>query len=66
MLDSPKANARVPRTTAAWTSAPVVRRLIARTGPLLGVIPDAKRDIDVSELTPLVWHAPGTAEASDR
>ena len=66
MLDSPKANARVPRTTAAWTAAPVVRRLIARTGPLLGVIPDAKRDIDVSELTPLVWHAPGSAEASDR
>lgn len=66
MLDSPKANARVPRTTAAWTAAPVVRRVIARTGPLLGVLPDEKKDVDVSELVPLVWHAPGKAEASDR
>ena len=33
-------------TTAAWTAAPVVSRVIARTGPLLGVIPDDSRDID--------------------
>ncbi|MCW3847542.1 penicillin-binding protein 2 [Sphingomonas sp. LB-2] len=66
MLDSPKANARVPRTTAAWTAAPVVRRVIARTGPLLGVLPDTQRDVDVSQLLGLVWHRPGTAEASDR
>ena len=41
-------------TTAAWTAAPIVSRVIARTGPLLGVIPDAERDIDTSELIPLV------------
>jgi cell division protein FtsI (penicillin-binding protein 3) len=41
-------------TTAAWTAAPVVSRVIARTGPLLGIIPDAARDIDVRALLPLV------------
>jgi cell division protein FtsI (penicillin-binding protein 3) len=66
MLDSPKANARVPRTTAAWTAAPVVSRVIARTGPFLGVLPDSHRDIDVSELLPLVGATPGKAEGNDR
>ena len=46
-------------TTAAWTVAPVVSRVIARTGAMLGVIPDAHRDIDESDLFPLLWHAPG-------
>ena len=32
-------------TTAAWTAAPVVARVISRTGPLLGIIPDLNRDI---------------------
>jgi cell division protein FtsI (penicillin-binding protein 3) len=31
-----------------------VSRLISRTGPLLGVIPDDRRDIDVSDLLPLI------------
>lgn len=66
MLDSPHANAHVPRTTAAWTAAPVVRAVIARTGPFLGVLPDANRDIDVSELLPLVGATPGKAEGNDR
>ena len=66
MLDSPKANAHVPRTTAAWTAAPVVSRVIARTGPFLGVLPDEHRDIDVSELLPLVGATPGKAEGNDR
>jgi cell division protein FtsI (penicillin-binding protein 3) len=67
MLDSPKPNAKTPRTTAAWTAAPVVSRVITRTGPFLGVIPDAKRDIDVSELMPLIWDPKGAAaKASDR
>ena len=35
------------------------RSVISRTGPLLGVIPDESRDIDTSELMPLV----GDAEA---
>jgi cell division protein FtsI (penicillin-binding protein 3) len=41
-------------TTAAFTSAPVVGSVIARTGPLLGIYPDENRDIDTSELLPLV------------
>jgi cell division protein FtsI (penicillin-binding protein 3) len=63
MLDSPVAAV----TTAAYTSAPVVSRFITRAGPLLGVMPDASRDIDVSELLPLIWHRPGekTQAAAD-
>lgn len=60
MLDSPVANAQsAGQTTAAWTVAPVVSRVIARTGQMLGVMPDMARDVDVSELLPLLWHAPG-------
>jgi cell division protein FtsI (penicillin-binding protein 3) len=55
MLDAPKATADTfGFTSAAWTAAPVVSRLISRTGPLLGVIPDDRRDIDVSDLLPLI------------
>jgi cell division protein FtsI (penicillin-binding protein 3) len=60
MMDSPK---RVKensfQTTAAYTAAPVVSRVISRTGAMLGVMPDSVRDVDVSELLPLLWHAPG-------
>jgi cell division protein FtsI (penicillin-binding protein 3) len=60
MLDSPVGNAEsFGLTTAAWTAAPVVSRVISRTGSMLGVIPDNSRDVDVSELLPLLWHAPG-------
>ncbi len=60
MLDSPKGNAEsFGITTAAWTVAPVVSRVITRTGAMLGVIPDEHRDIDERDLTPLLWHAPG-------
>jgi cell division protein FtsI (penicillin-binding protein 3) len=55
MMDAPRpteANRFV--TTAAYTAAPVVASVIARTGALLGVIPDEHRDIDTSELLPLV------------
>ncbi|HYI64838.1 MAG TPA: penicillin-binding protein 2 [Allosphingosinicella sp.] len=51
MIDAPRpteANSFV--TTAAYTAAPIVSRLIARTGPLLGVIPSDSRDIDTSAL----------------
>ena len=44
-------------TTAAWTAAPVVRSVIARTGPLLGVRPDESRDVDTSDLMPLLANA---------
>ncbi|MFA6122368.1 peptidoglycan D,D-transpeptidase FtsI family protein [Sphingomonas sp.] len=60
MLDSPIGNAEsYGLTTAAWTVAPVVSRVISRTGAMLGVMPDAHRDVDVADLTPLLWHAPG-------
>lgn len=58
MLDSPKANAQTPRTTAAWTAAPVVSRVVSRTGAILGVAPDPNRDIDESDLLPLIWKGP--------
>ena len=55
MMDAPQGNAETfGQTTAAWTAAPVVRNVIARTGPLLGVRPNETRDIDTSELLPLL------------
>ncbi len=55
MLDSPQGAVR----TAAYTAAPVVNRFILRAGPMLGVMPDPSRDINVNELLPLIWHRPG-------
>jgi cell division protein FtsI (penicillin-binding protein 3) len=43
--------------------APVVSRVISRTGAMLGVVPSTTRDVDVSELLPLLWHAPGEDSA---
>jgi cell division protein FtsI (penicillin-binding protein 3) len=64
MLDSPVGNAESSgQTTAAWTAAPVVSRVISRTGAMLGVLPSNSRDVDVSELMPLLWHAPGEDSA---
>ena len=61
MLDSPHA---MPETygwkTAAWNVAPVVGRVIQRVGPMLGVLPDMNKDIDESDLLPLLWHPPGS------
>jgi cell division protein FtsI (penicillin-binding protein 3) len=58
MMDAPQGTEETHfLTTAAWTAAPVVSRVISRTGPLLGIIPDAERDIDTSELLPLVASA---------
>jgi cell division protein FtsI (penicillin-binding protein 3) len=55
MLDAPKGTADTYGfTSAAWTAAPVVSRVVSRVGPLLGVYPDAQRDVDVSELLPLI------------
>jgi len=60
MLDSPRGSAEsYGLTTAGYTAAPVVARVIARTGPMLGVIPDASKEIDLSDLTPLIWKAKG-------
>ncbi|HTN15939.1 MAG TPA: penicillin-binding protein 2 [Sphingomonadaceae bacterium] len=55
MLDEPKGTAASSyQRTAAWNAAPIVGRLVPRIGPLLGVMPDANHDIDLSDLAPLV------------
>lgn len=55
MIDEPKGNAfSSGQRTAGWTAAPVVRKVVTRAGPMLGVFPDESRDVDVSELIPLV------------
>jgi len=60
MLDEPQANQSTSgQRTAAWNAAPVVGRVVPRIGPLLGVVPDGKRDVDVSDLTPLVANGDG-------
>ncbi len=60
MLDSPRGSARSSgQVTAAWTAAPVVAKVIARTGPMLGVFPDRRKEIPLGDITPLLWKAPG-------
>ena len=60
MMDSPKrVEANQFQTTAAYTAAPVVSRVIARTGAIMGVIPDAQREVDLADIRPLIWRAPG-------
>jgi cell division protein FtsI (penicillin-binding protein 3) len=60
MLDEPKAVAASSfQRTAAWNAAPIVGRLIPRIGPLLGVLPDETRDIDLTDLKPLVGDGGG-------
>jgi len=58
-IDQPQGTvATSMQRTAAWNAAPVVGRLVPRIGPLLGVMPDETRDIDISDLLPLI---PGEA-----
>lgn len=57
MLDSPVGNDEsAGQRTAGWTATPIVARVIQRAGPMLGVMPDPSRDLDVSELRALIWH----------
>ena len=59
MLDEPQGTAATSyQRTAAWNAAPVVARVVPRIGPLLGVMPDDTRDVDISDLAPLI---PGKA-----
>ena len=67
MLDSPQGTKETGGwKTAAWNAAPVVGRTIARVGAMLGVTPDESRDIDVSDITPLLWQEQGAKMASGR
>ena len=55
MLDEPRGTvASSYQRTAAWNAAPIVGKLIPRIGPLLDVRPDLSRDIDISDLRPLI------------
>jgi cell division protein FtsI (penicillin-binding protein 3) len=55
MLDEPHGTKETYGfATAGWTAAPVIKKVVARIGPLLGVRPDATKDIDVSDLMPLI------------
>lgn len=60
MLDEPQGTvATSGQRTAAWNAAPVVGRVVPRIGPLLGVMPDASRDVDISDLAPLIANGDG-------
>jgi cell division protein FtsI (penicillin-binding protein 3) len=55
MLDEPKGTtASSFQRTAAWNAAPIVGKLVPRIGPLLDVRPDTSRDVDISDLKPLI------------
>ena len=55
MMDEPQGTEATSfQRTAAWNSAPVISRVVPRIGPLLGIMPDETRDIDISDLKPLV------------
>jgi len=55
VMDDPQGSKEFPGVrTAAYTSAPIVKAFVQRVGPLLGVYPEANRDIDISELLPLI------------
>ena len=55
MLDEPKGTtASSFQRTAAWNAAPIVGKLVPRIGPMLGVMPDDTRDVDISDLRPLI------------
>lgn len=55
MMDAPQGSSKYPGVrTAAYTSAPVVKQVVTRIGPMLGILPDQRRDVDISELMPLL------------
>ena len=55
MLDEPQGTAASSyQRTAAWNTAPIVSRVVPRIGPLLGVMPDDTRDVDITDLSPLI------------
>jgi cell division protein FtsI (penicillin-binding protein 3) len=51
MLDDPKATADTYGFhTAGWNVAPVIAKVVARAGPLLGIRPDTTREVDMTEV----------------
>jgi cell division protein FtsI (penicillin-binding protein 3) len=60
MLDEPQATqATSGQRTAAYNAAPVVGRVVPRIGPMLGVVPDSTRDVDISDISPLIKSGEG-------
>ncbi len=55
MLDEPKA---IKETygfrTAGWNVAPVISKTVSRIAPVLGVVPDSRRDANLAEVLPYV------------
>ncbi len=67
MLDSPQGTKETGGwKTAAYNAAPVVGRTITRVGAMLGVVPDANRDIDVSDITPTLWQEASAKQVDAR
>nr|WP_240654827.1 penicillin-binding protein 2 [Croceicoccus ponticola] len=57
MYDEPKGTAATSyQRTAAWNAAAAVGRIVPRIGPMLGVYPDENRDIDLTDVRPLIEH----------
>lgn len=55
VLDEPRATtASRDQRTAAFNAAPIVKQLVPRIGPMLGVRPHGSRDVDISDLRFLV------------
>lgn len=55
LMDEPRGTAASSfQRTAAYTAAPVVGKLVPRIGPMLDVLPDERRDVDISDLRYLV------------
>jgi len=55
VMDEPRGTAASSfQRTAAYTAAPVVGKLVPRIGPMLDVLPDNTRDVDISDLRYLV------------
>ncbi|NBW75942.1 MAG: penicillin-binding protein 2 [Sphingomonadaceae bacterium] len=60
MLDEPQGTAATSgQRTAGWNAAPIVGRVVPRIGPLLGIMPDPTRDVDISDISPLVGSGDG-------
>lgn len=55
MLDEPKATPETfGYTTAGWNAAPMVKTIISRIAPMLGVRPDKKLEPNMAEVLPYV------------
>jgi cell division protein FtsI (penicillin-binding protein 3) len=55
MLDEPKATKETYGFhTAGWNVAPVISKTVSRIAPVLGVVPDSRRDANLAEVLPFV------------